>query len=266
VHGWRITMKITALNFRARASYRADLLLSVFTGLAWQVSVLVFAGVLLARFGGIGGWSQGGVLLIASMRLLSHGLYVATLGNIMWLPFVMQEGRLEGYLMRPLPVYRQVLLSQFPLNALGDCAAAVALFALTLAKLHLAWTPARAAYLVAAVVGGTFAEGAAQTAISSVSFRGTTGLAWFNWVDTMFASFGNYPLRIMPPQARYLLTFGLPVAFVAYLPAAALTGRAGGTGLPGWLVVASPAAGPLLYAAARLVWNRALNRYEVNGG
>jgi hypothetical protein len=60
-------------------------------GITRQASVLVFAGVLLTTFPSLGGWDQGGVL-IASIRLLSRGITVATFGAIWWTPFLVQEG------------------------------------------------------------------------------------------------------------------------------------------------------------------------------
>jgi ABC-2 type transport system permease protein len=264
--GWRIAARVTALNFRAATQYRGDFAVAVFMGLAWQTSVLVFAGVLLGRFHGLGGWTPGDVLLIVAMRMLSHGIVAAVFSNLWWVPFVVAEGMLDGYLMRPLPVYRQIMLAQFPVNALGDSSAAVALFALALAKLQLAWTPAKAAYLVLGVLGGACTEGAMQTVLSATAFRYTSAFPWFLWLDQVTASFGSYPQRILPPVVRGLLTFALPLAFIAYLPAAVLTGRAGGTGVPAWLVYGSPAVGPILFILARLYWNRALRRYEAVGG
>jgi ABC-2 type transport system permease protein len=263
---WRVAGRITALNFRARMEYRGDFVTALLMGIAWQTSVLVFAGVLLARFHSLGGWTQGGVLLIVSMRLLSHGIYVAVFGNLMWVPYVVQEGLLDGYLLRPLPVYRQVLLFQFPLNALGDTGAAILLFGLTLARLQLAWTPARIGYLVMGIIGGVLAEAAIQTITALASFRFTVGFQWLLWFDSMIQTFGNYPLNILPVSARAMLTFVLPVAFIAYLPAAVITGRVAGSGVPAWLALGSPAAGLVLYLLARLAWSWALHRYESVGG
>lgn len=259
---WRVALRITALNFRARMEYRGDFVTSLMVGIAWQVSVLVFAGVLLARFPGLGGWNQGGVLLIASIRLLSHGIAVALFGMLWWTPDLVQEGMLDGYLVRPLPVYRQVLLSQFPLNALGDSTAAVLLFALALTKLQLSWTPLRIGYFAAGVAGGVLVQGALETLVASLSFRYTIGLPWFQWVDSVAGTFGNYPLKILPVPARVVLTYVFPVAFIAYLPAAVLTGRVAGSGVSAWLAFASPVVGLALYVLARLIWARALRRYE----
>ncbi len=263
---WVVAARITRLNFRARLEYRGDFVMALFVGIAWQSSVLVFAGVLLARFPGLGGWTQGGVLLIASMRLLSHGIYVATFGNVWLMPALVRQGLIDGYLLRPLPVYRQVLLAEFPMNALGDTSAAFLLFGLALAKLNLAWTPARAGYLAVGVLGGVLVEAAIQTVVSATAFRFTVGFIWYLWVDTLIGTFGNYPLKVLPVAARSILTFVLPIAFIAYLPAAVITGRVAGTGVPAWLALMSPCAGVVLFVLARLLWNWALSRYEALGG
>jgi ABC-2 type transport system permease protein len=266
IGGWRIATRVMVLNFRALAGYRGDFVMALLSGVAWQTSVLVFAGVLLSRFHSLGGWNQGGVLLIASMRLLSHGLYVAVFSGLLGMNDIVQEGRLDGYLMRPLPVYRQVLLSRFPVNAFGDTAAAILLFGLTLAKLPAVWTLPHLCYLVAGVIGGMFVEAAVQTVVSASVFRFTVGLSWFNWVDSLFGTFGSYPLKILPGAGRVALTFVLPIAFIAYLPASVITGRVHDSGVPVWLGFVSPAAGPVLFVLARLFWNWALNRYESIGG
>jgi ABC-2 type transport system permease protein len=88
----------------------------------------------------------------------------------------------------------------------------------------------------------------------------------FVWVGNIFATFGNYPMRILPVPARAILTFVLPVAFVAYLPAAVLTGQPAGIGVPGWLTLASPVVGLVLYVLSRYTWFLALRRYETVGG
>ena len=263
---WRVALRITRVNFRARIEYRGDFLTALAMGLAWQTSVLVFATVLLTRFPGLGGWTSGGVLLIVAIRLLSHGAWVLIFNPLMMIPYIVQQGALDGYLIRPMPVYRQVLLYAFPLNALGDSFSALLLFAFAVTRVHLHWTPLTVLYLIAAVISGMFLEAAIQTAVSILAFGHTIPLAIYMWFDRMIATFGNYPFSIFPLAARAVLTYVLPVAFVAYLPAAVLMGRAGTTGVPAGLAYASPAVGLVLYILARYAWYRALRRYESVGG
>ena len=263
---WRTALRITATNFRARTQYRGDFITAIAMGLAWQTSILVFATVILTRFPGLGGWTSGGVLLIVAIRLLSHGAFVLVFNPLIMIPYIVQQGALDAYLIRPMPVYRQILLHTFPLNALGDSFSALLLFAFAIARVNLAWTPLMALYLIAAVIGGMLLEAAIQTLVSILAFRFTVPFAVFMWFDRMIATFGNYPFSILPLAARAVLTYLLPIAFVAYLPAAVLTGRVASAGVPGWLAYASPAVGPLLYILARYAWYRALRRYESVGG
>ena len=263
---WRLVLRITAANFGGRLQYRGDFLTVLAMGLAWQTSVFVFVAVILTRFGGLGGWSSSDVLLILAIRLLAHGVVVTVFNSLLLTPYIAQQGLVDFYLVRPMPVYRQVLLYQFPLNAMGDCFAAIVLFAIAVTRLQLNWSPAAVAYLMAAVIGGALLEGAVLTLVSTLTFRHTIGISVFMWFDRMIGTFGNYPFSILPLAARAVLTYVLPVAFVAYLPAAVLTGRIASTGVPAWLAYASPAAGPLLFIGARYAWHRALRRYESTGG
>ena len=66
--------------------------------------------------------------------------------------------------------------------------------------------------------------------------------------------------------ARVILTFALPIAFIGYLPAAVLTGRAGTTGVAQWLAWCAPLIGLGLYLGSRLAWRLCLRRYGSVGG
>jgi len=51
-------------------------------GAVWQVSVIVFATVLLTLFTRMGGWDSSDVLLILATRMPAHGLFVLFLGRV----------------------------------------------------------------------------------------------------------------------------------------------------------------------------------------
>ncbi|WP_242884789.1 ABC transporter permease [Actinomadura litoris] len=262
----RLTLRIVALTFRAQAEYRAEFLLKVAFGVAWQVSIIVFAAVLLGRFPGMGGWPSDAVLLIAAMRMLSHGLFELFCGRATELSTIVQAGKIDAYLLRPLPVYRQVQLSIFPSNALGDLLVGVSMFTSAVVALDTEWTPLRVAYVGAAVAGGALMEGAIFTLLSALQLRLPAGLSWSRWVEELLSTFGNYPLKILPGVVNGAFTFILPLAFVAYFPAATLTGNTSGLGVPAALAAAAPLAGLAGFVGSRLLWNFALRHYTgVNG-
>lgn len=266
VGGWRLSLRIVGLGLRAKAEYRAEFVLMVLIGAVWQVSLIVFVSVVLVRFPGLGGWSTGDVLLVASGRLLSHGLFVAVFGSIGITSVIVQEGRIEGFQLRPVPVYRQVMLYEVPTNAIGDLLVATGLFAGALARVGLVWTFGRICYLAAMITGGMFLEAAIMTVVSAGALHLPTAVYWRTWLEEFLATFGNYPLSILPRLVGNTLTFVLPIAFIAYLPAAVLTGHATSTGLPLWLLDGSPAAGLLAYLGSRWLWAWSLRHYQGIGG
>jgi ABC-2 type transport system permease protein len=258
--------RITRLNLKAQAAYRGEFVLGLLFGLVWQGSMVLFAGVLLLRFPGLGGWKQGDVLLIASMRLLSHGLYVAAFSNIARLSMYVQEGRIDGFLLRPLPVYRQVLLTEFMVPAFGDLLAGLGIFTLALFRLDIVWTPLKVLYVVGGIIGGMLVEAGIQTLLAIPALRFTGMFTWTSWVDQMISTFGNYPLNVLPNPVKDALTFAFPVAFIAYLPAAIVTGHTASTGVPLWLAAGAPVIGVGFFLVAKAAWYRSLRWYSSVGG
>ncbi|MFF3942494.1 ABC transporter permease [Streptomyces phaeofaciens] len=262
----RIAWRVTCLNFRAQLEYRAEFLLMIAIGAVWQVSVIVFATVLLSRFTGMGGWDSSEVLLIPATRMLAHGLFVLVLGRMHFIGRQIQEGRIDIYLVRPMPVHRQVQLAYFPTNAIGDLTVAAGLMAGALGRSGLDWSAGRISYLIAAVVGGMLLEAALFTAVAAAALRFPAADYWSNWLEELLGTFGSYPLNVLPRAVSGFLTYGLPLAFVAYFPAAVLTGHGHDTGVPYWLAALSPLLGALAYLGSRLLWRWSLGHYAgVNG-
>ncbi|HXR41146.1 MAG TPA: ABC-2 family transporter protein [Acidothermaceae bacterium] len=266
-HSIRVIGKVSALNLRARMEYRADFFVSLFFGIIWQTSTLMFASVLLTRFkGGLGNFPASGVLLIIGMRLLSHGLYVLIFSNLAWLPRLVDEGRMDGYFLRPVPVFTQLLLSQFNVNAIGDIAVGASTLGVAITLVHLHWTVGKGLYMAAAVIGGLLVEAALQLMLSCLLLRSPGSRVLGSWVDELMSTFGNYPLSIVPKVVQGLFTFLLPLAFVAYFPVQVILGIAQKHGPMSVLIHWSPLAGVLLFMLARRVWAYSLRHYHSAGG
>jgi ABC-2 type transport system permease protein len=265
-HTWRVVRKVSALNLRARMSYRGDFVMSILFGILWQTSTLIFASVLLTRFNGLGNFPNKGVLLIIGMRLFSHGLYVLFFDNLSFLALRVNEGRMDGYFIRPLPVFTQLLMSDFNVNAFGDIAVGATTFAFALNYLHANWSATKIGYLAIAIVGGILIEAAVQWMLSCLLLRSPSSYVIGSWVDELMSTFGNYPLSILPKVAQGLFTFVLPLAFVAYFPAEVILGIAPRHGAMSIVVHWSPAVGFLLFFLARWIWGRSLRGYHTAGG
>jgi ABC-2 type transport system permease protein len=247
--------------------YRGNFVASIMFGILWQSSTLMFASVLLTRFkGGLGGFPSSGVLLIIGMRLVAHGLYVLCFYNLAWIPLLVDEGRMDGFFLRPLPVFMQLLLSQFSVNAIGDLFVGLSTLGVALVLVHLHWTLLIAAYVVVAVIAGALVEGAVQLMLSCLLLRSPGSRVLGIWVDELMATFGNYPLSILPKTVQGLFTFVLPLAFVAFFPVEVILGIGSKHGAMSVLAHWSPAVGFVLFFIARRVWSYSLRHYHSAGG
>lgn len=87
------------------------------------------------------------------------------------------------------------------------------------------------------------------------------------FVDGIFGRFGSYPLKIFGSGAEWFLTFVLPVAFIAYVPASVLLGDATASGLrvAPWVAYLTPVIGLTMFWLGYLFWKRQLRQYQSVG-
>lgn len=261
-----ITWRLMVMSVKSCLEYRVDFFFRVAVGSVWHVTVLAFAIVLVTRFPGVGGWEAGEVLLIAAIRMAGHSLATAFFFGPRWVSMMVQEGKIDAFLLRPMPVYRQVLLNYFHIPIIGDLFVVPVLFGVALAHLVFDWTPARVAYLVLAVLGAMLLEAAVQTFLGAFALRHPSARSWQDWAEELMGTFGNYPLHILPGPAQAVFMALLPIAFCAYFPVAFLTGHAAQLPVPTWVAAASPAISAALYLASLIWWRTRIRRYESIGG
>jgi len=255
----------TRAALRAEAQYRANFVVSVIASLCYQGVGLASIGVVLATFETLGGWTLPEVAFLYALRLTAHGLWVVPFSQLLVIDQIVREGHFDRFLVRPGNPLVHLMTHRAALTPVGDLLGGVALLAAVMTAVPVAWSPFTILYLIAAVVGGALTELALQLAVSSLAFRTLSSQALRVTIDTIFGTFGNYPLKIFSAAARFALTFLLPMAFVAYLPGAVLLDKTGDLHVPAALAFAAPAVGLVLLAGAYAIWHRQLRHYQSTG-
>ena len=75
----------------------------------------------------------------------------------------------------------------------------------------------------------------------------------------------QYPLNIYAAWFRHVLTFGLPLACVAYYPVLAILKRPDPLGAPDWFLPLAPIAGFAFLALSFVAWRAGMARYTSTG-
>lgn len=260
----RIAASLWLAGVRGALEYRADFLIMTLMGLVRQGTGMALIWVILARFETIAGWTIGEVAFLYGLRLTMLAL-CGLAGDIWSLQHIVRMGEFDRFLVRPVRPLLQLLTSSVPISAFGDLLGGVALIAAAARLINVAWTARTIVYLLLALVGGALIQFALRLLLASFSFRALSVNGLMGIVDDLFNDFGTYPLSIFNSTLRLLLTFGLPVAFMAYFPAAVLLERMAELQVQPIIAYGAPLAGVVWLGIALWVFEHEMQHYQSSG-
>lgn len=253
----RLYRRFIVLELLRAAEYRANLALSVGAG-ALQLAIAAATVGLLYRFTpAVAGWTRAEALLLLGIYQTSAGLvWLLFGGNLERISYDVRQGELDTLLVRP--VDSQFLLSVRRVG-LGEGVQVLAGLALTSYAGGLAgvrWEPGAVALAIGLGICGLVLLYALWFALAS------SAIWWvrIDSIDTLVStalSTARYPVSFYRGAVRALLTFVVPVAYLASFPAEALLGRVDAGRLPIGIALAGGA-----LAFARWWWRRALRHYS----
>ncbi len=260
-----ISISLWVASLRGELQYRANFLIMALMGIVYQCTGFAFIWVVLARFQALAGWTLGEVAFLYGLRLIMHALNGALTGGLYSLEWKVRQGEFDRFLVRPLPPLLQLMCERIHVSIAGDLIGGLVLFAAAASLVTVNWTPLALLYLALALIGGALVELALRVLFSALSFRFLSANAFMSVLDTVFSNFANYPLKIFGGVLEFLLTFGVPLAFMAYFPAVVLLGRTGELQVNPIFAYAAPLAGVVWLFAALRVFHYEMRNYQSAG-
>ena len=221
--------------------------------------------VLTTQFDGINGWSFEQIAFMYGIGIISHGIVIIFFIQTWGIQWYTRSGQFDLMLTRPMSVFFQ--FSVYYLNLIGvtDLIPGIIIFIYGVAAVRLGFTPLHVLYLLCTVLGGVLIRGGIYTAIGSVAFWTKSSRPLIEAANTLFGQIMMYPLTIFNRVMQALLTFALPLGFIAFYPAAGLLDKPTGFSLPGALPLWSLGAGAVMTALGQLVFRLGLRRYDSAG-
>jgi ABC-2 type transport system permease protein len=168
-------------------------------------------------------------------------------------------------LLRPIPALLQLMFSQFRVPVLGDLLGGSVLLGIGLAIVDIDWSVVKVVFLIAALFGGAALDGAFQLGPAALTFRYLDSMPLRVIFDSMFMRFGGYPIPIFDRPARMLVTYLVPLAFMAWVPATILLDKTGELPFATWIAWCSPVIGVVLFAVAVWVFLHESRHYQSAG-
>jgi ABC-2 type transport system permease protein len=250
---------------RADWQYRTSFVLFLVSQSLIACFDLAVVATLFSQVDLLGGWAGMEVALLFGLGGVSFGLADLLVSQVETSSHHIKAGTLDLFLLRPVPTLLHLTASEFALRRGGRVLQPVVVLAVALVAAPIHWSPETVLLLPVAVLSGAVTFGGIWVVTSSISFWTVESQEVANAFTYGGGLMVQYPLDVLAAWLRRLATFAIPLAFVAYLPAARMLSRPDPLGLPSALAWASPAVAVAVAGAARAVWALAVRHYRSTG-
>jgi ABC-2 type transport system permease protein len=256
----RVYLAYLRAHLQRILEYRTSFFIGIAAVLCRHVAGVLTLWVIFTQVRALGGWSPYQVVYLYGFVGLVSGLHHLLFMNTYRVEFMVQYGDMDRYLVRPLPVLFQVLLSYFDDDALGDLVPAILLMWVASVKLRIVYDLEAILVLLAGVAGGVLIYFGTHLVLSSWSF-------WFvksRALIQLFAEvrrFSEYPLSIFGQAIQLFISLIVPIAFAGFFPAERILSA----GTLSWAAYLSLPVGLVCLGIGLRVWHWGLAHYKSTG-
>lgn len=236
--------------------FRSNFLLGITRQLLWLAIFLFTIEVIFANTDTLAGWSRPQVLVVLALSRLVEGLVdIVLTRNIADLPYLVQTGKFDSHLLKPVPIQLYSAFHKVNMYNLGNFLAGIILLAYATTLMEHINTVQWVVSALLVGLGITIYYSLLILAASLVFFTERLESLW--GMMSLLTEPLTVPFDIFPRLPRLALTYLLPIAFLVFVPAQVLTGRLQIWQLPVAIVITA-----IFLLLANLAWRAGLRRYS----
>lgn len=260
-----VWQRLVGARIRADWQYRTSFFLFLASQTAIACMDLAVVAAIFHQVDSLAGWSGMEVALLFGLSGVAFGLADLLISQVEEASRHIKAGTFDLFLLRPLPTLLHLSASEFALRRLGRILQPLVVLVVALAAAPVEWRPETVALVPVTIVSGAVIFGSVWVVTSSISFWTVESQEVANAFTYGGSLATHYPVDILGVWLRRIITFLVPLAFVAYLPAARLVGRTEPLGLPGVIAWCSPLVALASALVARAVWALAVRHHRSTG-
>lgn len=254
---WRLYKMFFKINVMKDLAYRGNFLVGIILVSFESLIVIMLVKIIFSYVGNIAGWYFDDMLVLSGIYMFTISLaWLTYKGGIVDLDQVINRGDMDWMIVKPIDTqfistFHRIDLEDGARSLVGIVVIVIGLQNSEIFKTLLSLPLFLITFLAGQVVLYSF-----HLLLKTISFKSIQGWAT-NSIPWRFNELAQYPTDIYRGIMRVLYLYILPLAFVATVPAKALTGK-----LSWQLLVGSIIAAILSFIISRLVWKRALKSYS----
>ena len=243
-----------------RFSYRANFWWRMSLTTAESLTILLAINIIFGHVGSIAGWTYHEMLvLIGTFMIADTFAWFTYKGGIHVFDELISKGTLDWLLVKPVDAQFLAATHRIDIDDAGRTLVGVGLLIYGLQFTPLRETLMMLPAYILLILCGQAVLYSVMIIVKTISFKSIHGWAT-NAVSFRFQELARYPTDIYTGMLHTLYTFILPLAFIATVPAKALTGK-----LTFSLVLGALSVAIISLSISRLIWKKALKGYSSAG-
>lgn len=256
----RIYKKILAQDLKSKMSYRADFFISTIGMILTNVAGFVSFWIMFQNFPSVMGWTYNEMLFLYGFSLISLTPVQCLFDNNWSLRFYVYSGDFIKYCFRPINLFFYYMSEVFDIKGIGQ-------FLFGFGTLIYAWNKLGLGVSIGIIIKlivGLFTASLFMIALmnaAAASCFWIVNSGYLMITANRFKDYAKYPATIFNPVFKFLFTFIIPIAFIAYYPSLLFL-RPGEVPLLTWL---SPFIGMLFFLLSYFIWMKGAMSYDGTG-
>ena len=256
----KIYKKILIQDLKSKMSYRADFFISMIGMICTNIAGLVSFWIIFRNFPSIKGWNYYEMLFLYGFSLISLTPVQCFFDNNWNLRNYVYSGDFIKYFFRPINLFFYYQSEVFDIKGIGQFFFGIYTLVYAWVKLEIVVTPF---ILIKAII---FLLTASLVMISLQNVAAATCFWIHNSayiMDLIFKikDYSKYPITIFSTLFRFVFTFVIPIAFIAFYPSLVIL-RPSDVPVLSWI---SPIMGCIFFYISYKIWMYSALRYSGTG-
>lgn len=259
----KLYFRLIGTSVKSQMQYPASFLMLSITHFFSTFVDIFGIWVLFDRFKMVKGWTLPEMALIYGIIQMGFAIAEGAARGFDTFAKLIKSGDFDRILLRPRGTLFQIASCDFQGMRIGRLLQGFTVLLWSSYTLGIPLFSLRGAILILSVIGAASLFYALFVIQATLAFWTTETLELMNIATYGGLESGQYPMSIYPVGFRFIFTFIIPLACIAYYPVAMLLQHENN---PLWVGGLYPLAGVLFLVAATQFWKIGVRRYQSAGG
>ena len=224
---WRLYRVLIQQFLKVVMQSKVDFLMGLLGFFLTQASGIIFLYLIFQQIPTLQGWTLDQLIFIYGFAQIPRGidhLFTDNIWLVAWRMVI--NGQFDRYMLRPMNVFFQVIAEKLQPDALGEILIGTILVIVSIYKGVATITPLNILLFAVSIVAGALIYTSIKLFFASFAL-------WIKQSGPLvqvayeMAEFAKYPTEIYHKGIQFVITWVIPFAFVAYLPASFFLGKTG---------------------------------------